>query len=761
MPFLNPILLAAGLAAVSIPILIHLLMRQRRRPVMWGAMRFLMEAYRKHRRRLRLEQWLLLAARCLVIALVAFAIGRPLLGAAGLLGTRGSTTLYILIDNSLASTAVGGAVGGGMALERHREEAARALATLDAAAGDRAALIALGGPAEAVVLPPSPDLDAVASQLRRLEATDSAADLHGALERAAAHLEGQGEATRAVVLVLSDHLRGSAEVERALPSLAGMRGVSILTTRPGEGADNVSIVGVEPVRSILLSGETLEGAGDVSRQETVRVLLRRSGPGVGEAAVTPLRLRIQGRDATSPVAQGQVRWGAGQTEATAALAVSPPPGAGDAVIIAQTGDDAVAGDNRHLRPVQIRRSLNVGLITPRRGTGERGLDPQNPGHWLRIALSPLAADRQRWTAGEPPGDIQLTTIDPALIDAARLSAVDVAVVPFPGALSPDSWRRLRVLADRGGVVIVSPEPETGVHLWADAMLREFALDWTLPREASETEQTLATAQRGEAGSELLAMISAELGELARPVNVWRHLPIQLDAAGQGTEVLLTLSDGSPVLVAAPPGGSVGAESGRGLLVLFGVSPSVAWTDLPARPLFVPLVQELVRQGLGRARGSFAALAGTAPAAPARAVELLPDLGEGEAAAGGSIGVDESARAASPVRRAGVWRAVDRQGVTQGLVAVNADPRGGVTDPVAPEAVMSWLSATGAAVHWFEPERTAPAREVMQAAGGRAESGRLTLILLLAALGIAVAELAMARWFSHATVAPSGGSGEHP
>src|SRR5262245_33329254 len=101
MTFLNPILAWTGLACVAIPILIHILMRRRRRPVAWAAMKFLLEAYRKQRRRTNLEQILLLASRCLLVALLALALGKPVLGAAGLLGGPGSRTLYLLIDNSL------------------------------------------------------------------------------------------------------------------------------------------------------------------------------------------------------------------------------------------------------------------------------------------------------------------------------------------------------------------------------------------------------------------------------------------------------------------------------------------------------------------------------------------------------------------------------------------------------------------------------------------------------------------------------------
>ena len=58
MTFLNPTIALVGLACVAIPIIIHILMRRRRRPVQWAAMEFLMEAYRRQRRRMNLERQL-------------------------------------------------------------------------------------------------------------------------------------------------------------------------------------------------------------------------------------------------------------------------------------------------------------------------------------------------------------------------------------------------------------------------------------------------------------------------------------------------------------------------------------------------------------------------------------------------------------------------------------------------------------------------------------------------------------------------------
>ena len=78
MTFLNWAMLA-GLVAVAIPIIIHLLNRQRATIVDWGAMRFLLESLTMRRRRIMIEEIILLALRCLVVALLVLAMARPFL----------------------------------------------------------------------------------------------------------------------------------------------------------------------------------------------------------------------------------------------------------------------------------------------------------------------------------------------------------------------------------------------------------------------------------------------------------------------------------------------------------------------------------------------------------------------------------------------------------------------------------------------------------------------------------------------------------
>ncbi|QDU11783.1 BatA domain-containing protein [Gimesia aquarii] len=73
--FLNPMMLL-GLLGIALPILVHLLSRKRYDVVQWGAMQFL-QLGRRTRRKIRLEGWLLLAIRMLLIALIALALARP------------------------------------------------------------------------------------------------------------------------------------------------------------------------------------------------------------------------------------------------------------------------------------------------------------------------------------------------------------------------------------------------------------------------------------------------------------------------------------------------------------------------------------------------------------------------------------------------------------------------------------------------------------------------------------------------------------
>src|SRR5688572_12194591 len=74
--FTNPGYLAAAAAAISVPIIIHLINRMRFKRLRWAAMEFLLKSQKRNRRRLIIEQLLLLALRCLLIGMVGLLVLR-------------------------------------------------------------------------------------------------------------------------------------------------------------------------------------------------------------------------------------------------------------------------------------------------------------------------------------------------------------------------------------------------------------------------------------------------------------------------------------------------------------------------------------------------------------------------------------------------------------------------------------------------------------------------------------------------------------
>lgn len=77
--FLNPWALAAAGLLASIPVIIHLINRMRYRRVRWAAMEFLLAAQKRMKRKMVLEQMLLLASRVLLVLLFGFLLSRWLI----------------------------------------------------------------------------------------------------------------------------------------------------------------------------------------------------------------------------------------------------------------------------------------------------------------------------------------------------------------------------------------------------------------------------------------------------------------------------------------------------------------------------------------------------------------------------------------------------------------------------------------------------------------------------------------------------------
>src|SRR4249920_3729888 len=76
MSFLTPFFLV-GLSALAIPVLIHLIQRERKRVVEFPSLMFLRKIPYQSVRRRRIRDWLLLAMRLAALALIVLAFARP------------------------------------------------------------------------------------------------------------------------------------------------------------------------------------------------------------------------------------------------------------------------------------------------------------------------------------------------------------------------------------------------------------------------------------------------------------------------------------------------------------------------------------------------------------------------------------------------------------------------------------------------------------------------------------------------------------
>src|SRR5262245_11278727 len=144
--FLN-IALLAGLAALAIPPIIHFLNRRRYDVVDWGAMQFLLVSPAK-RRRFMIEEWLLMALRMGLIALMVLAFAAPFVSGPLVAGwTRPPRDTVLVLDGSYSMEQTDGKAPSPW-------QQARALChdwLKQAHAGDRVTVLLAASPPQAVI----------------------------------------------------------------------------------------------------------------------------------------------------------------------------------------------------------------------------------------------------------------------------------------------------------------------------------------------------------------------------------------------------------------------------------------------------------------------------------------------------------------------------------------------------------------------------------------------------------------------------------
>jgi hypothetical protein len=704
--FLHPLLFVAGAACIAIPIIIHLLKR-RRRVISWGAMRFLEEAYRKRRRIITLEQLILLSLRCLLILFIALGVGSIVFGEGG--SERAPKTLVVVLDDSIASARI---VNNSSVIDRNIDAALQQIGQLDPLMGDRVAMITAASPARALVLPASDDLGSVRAFIEESTPTDSALDFEGVLALVT-QIESDPDRPTETELFFATDARG---LERAIsaistdPSRVPVSSVVLAESEPS-AAMNVGILSATPTRSLVVRD-------GLALPESVRVELVRSGD-VDATGST----RVDILDAQGAIkGSATVAWRVGERATSANIAVETrelkTDAATSALLRVRTNADANPRDNEALIAIPTRNTLRVAVIDrPRRASG--AAQPEIvPSRWVRAALAP------RSDMG-----VQLTSIDASQAAARLAPGVDAVFVLSPAALSDAAWDRLTRLRDQGVMIIVTPDTESDSLAWFDRV-RQLTPDTIAPlRQVVEHTAPLGL-DSGIPDQSLLSGIDSEWDALAGAVTVTRSLSIDTNATP-----IATLTDTSPV------GVQVISRDGSGVLVILAVPFDLSWSNLPARPLFVAMLQELVRQGVGLGETRPPTLAGQAFVTPDWAESTRP------VEFAGSVLSQDMERSSGAV----AFR--DGQGQTRGIQVVHPDAMGAVADRINPTTIEEQLARFIDADAWrWIGAGAEPGSSPGQEAARHQDAHRLGLWMLWVAMMIGAIEFVLARVFTQRLIA---------
>ena len=259
MNFLNPIYLFA-LAAVAVPILIHIFSRRRVPEVPFSTIRFLNRSDRRSMVRINMRRLLLLILRILGIALLALAFARPVVrgGLAALFPAGGSRAACVLLDRSYSMGVEG---DEGIAFERAKARLEAVLANLK---GEDVVSLILFDTASEVLYNGELERDVVLGAVKEMKPSWSGTDLRNATALGIRALEDSRRDVRELY-VISDFqksaLARTAKAEAESPDSGAVAGLPIRAILLPIQADAVSNAVVEEVltpRVTLHKGEIAE-----------------------------------------------------------------------------------------------------------------------------------------------------------------------------------------------------------------------------------------------------------------------------------------------------------------------------------------------------------------------------------------------------------------------------------------------------------------------------------------------------------------------
>jgi hypothetical protein len=594
------------LAAAAAPLLIHLWSRHRFREAPWAAMQFLLAALRKNSRRLQIQQWLLLALRTLLIAVVVLAVAEPYGRPLAVGGASAPAHKVLVVDGSLSMAYRDGdtsrfARAKGLAAELVRRSRA----------GDSFTVILMARPAKTIVGHETVDRDEVRAQIESLAQTHLPADVLGALDLVESSLAEASKDSRVAkryeVHFFTDMQRSTWQDTGSGSSRKQNNAISNAPTATSEINTRLAALVERAAVTMIDVGQTGAQNLAVTRMTpSERLVTGRHEIGI-EAALR--HFGVEPRPACSvellvddvPVRQQTVDVPAGG-EATLRFSYrfnSP----GEHTVEVRAAADRLSVDDSRWLVLPVREEIRVLCVAGREGAANYVADALNPNPQAPTAIRPtIVSDGQL-------AELQFADFDCIFLcnvaelapsEAARLTqyvAEGGGVVFFLGdRVNPTSYNAVAPGGRGVGRAKPSGSQQAGDSLTLDSSI-----------SLSEFEQPLLPARIGDAMSRpqfgidplnyrhpIVAPFRGRerAGLLTTPLT--RYFRLDISQSSDEAQVAAALRDGDPLIVTATLGrGRTAIVATDGSLSSVDPATGEPWNLWPTWPSYLPIVRELL------------------------------------------------------------------------------------------------------------------------------------------------------------------------